>query len=462
METRDGLADFPQKCLFQVQLPIISFVRIDAPARRQAEQRAWYFYDWANSAFPTAVVTTFLGPYLTAIAKRAAGPDGFVYLGGIPLDARSVWGYTVALSVILQVLILPPLGAWADHGGRKKQLLGAAAYLGASATMLLYFLQGANWQLGVGLFVVANVAFGAGNVIYNSFLPDIAAPEERDRVSSRGWGIGYLGGGLALALNLLLYLKAESFGITEGHAVRISLLATGVWWAVFTLIPLFWLKNRPAQNRGPARHGIFSASFGQLFRTLRDLRRYPQAMVFLIAYLLYNDAIQAVIALSSQFGSDELAIPMSSLTSVILMVQFVAFLGAMSFGSIAARIGAKRTILTTLIVWTGVLGYIYSVQTAKGFFIAAAFVALVMGGSQALSRSLFSQMIPRSREAEYFGLYEVSDKGTSWLAPLFFGLALQFTKSYRLAILSLITFFILGFLVLLRVNVNQGKLEAAR
>lgn len=437
------------------------FVSSAANGYSSAEQRAWYFYDFANSAFPTTVVTTFLGPYLTALAKRAADAEGMVYLAGVPLDARSVWGYTVALSVIFQVLVLPPLGAAADRWHRKREMLGVCAYLGAAATMLLFFVQGSAWKLGALLFVIANVSFGAGMVIYNSFLPDIAPLEDRDRVSSRGWGFGYLGGGLALALNLLLYLRAAAFGITEGQAVRISLASAGVWWAVFSLIPLARLQNRVPKDKPRSDRSLLSESFGQLFRTLRDLRAYPQALTFLLAYLLYNDAIQAVISLSSQFGSDELKMPMSSLTSAILMVQFMAFIGANGFHFVSMRIGAKRTVLATLVIWIAVLVYIYGVvRDAAGFFIAAAGVALVMGGSQALSRSLFSQMIPQSREAEYFSLYEISDKGTSWLAPLFFGLALQFTKSYRLAILSLIVFFIAGFLILTKVDVRKGVLEA--
>ncbi len=428
----------------------------------RTEQRAWYFYDWANSAFPTLVVTTFLGPYLTSIAKNAAGADGFVYLAGIALEPRSIWGYTVALSVILQVLILPLLGAYADYGHRKREMLGLLAYIGATATVFLFYVDGARWKPAVLLFVVANVSFGAANVIYNSFLPEIAPPEERDNVSSRGWGLGYLGGGLALALNLALYLNAEKLGIPPSLAVRISLASAGLWWAAFSLIPLAKLRNRkPARVLEPGEN-LVRVSFRQLASTLREARGYPGTLTFLLAYLLYNDAIQAVIALSSQFGSDELNMPLSQLTMAILMVQFLAFAGAAIFNRMAGRLGTKATILTALVIWTGVLIYIYGlVRNARDFFVAAAIVALVMGGSQALSRSLFSQMIPAGKEAQYFGLYEVSDKGTSWMAPLLFGLALQFSHSYRLAILSLIVFFVLGMAVLWRLDV-PGAIAQSR
>jgi UMF1 family MFS transporter len=425
------------------------------------EQRGWYMYDWANSVFASTVVTTFLGPYLTAMAKASAGPDGFVRLAGVPLEARSIWGYTVAISVMAQVLVLPALGAYADFGHRKRELLGALAYAGAFATMMLFFVKDGNWQLGASLFVAANVCFGGANVIYNSFLPEIASEEERDRVSSRGWGIGYLGGGIALALNLFVYLQADRFGLTGGEAVRYSLAFAGVWWAGFTVIPLARLRNRRPSREIPAGQTVFSVSWRQFRHTLGEIRRYPQTVRFLAAYLLYNDAVQAVITLSSQFGSDELKMTTASLTAAILMVQFVAFGGAMVFQLVAGRIGAKGAVLSALVIWTAVLIYIYAaVTSSRDFFIAAAIVALVMGGTQALSRSLYSRMIPSGREAEYFSLYEITDKGTSWLAPLTFGLALQFTRSYRLAILSLIAFFLLGLVLLTRVDVERAAREA--
>jgi len=298
-------------------------------------------------------------------------------------------------------------------------------------------------------------------VVYNSFLPEIAPPEQRDAVSSRGWGIGYIGGGVLLALNLLLFLNAKRVGITEGMAVRLSLGSAGIWWAAFTIPTLLTLRNRGPAHAVPGGKRAVGAVLGQLRHTLADIRRYPQSMMFLIAYLLYNDAIQAVLALASQFGNDELKIPVSSLTMAILMVQFVGFFGAIGFEWVAAAVGAKRAIMVTLVLWTGTLIYLFAwVYTTRDFFIAAAAVAIVMGGSQALSRSLFAQLIPKGKEAEYFSIYEVSDKGTSWVSPLVFGLALQITHSYRQAILSLIIFFIAGLAVLTRVDVKRGALDA--
>jgi len=424
------------------------------------EQRGWYMYDWANSTFATTVVTLFLGPYLTALAKAAAGPDGLIHPLGIPLDPRSWWSYLVSLSVMSQVVALPMIGTVADFSPRKKQLMALFAYAGALANVAMFFQKGDAYLAGGALFLISNLAFGASIVVYNSFLPDIAPPEDRDAVSSRGWGIGYLGGGLLLALNLALFAKSRALGLTEAMAVRINLASAGVWWALFTLIPLACLRNRlPGRVRGPGE-GLTS-SFRAFAVTLREMRHYPQTLRFLLAYLIYNDAVQTVIALAAQFGSDELKLPMSDLTMVILMVQFVAFFGNLLFDRVAKWMGAKAAIIVSLLIWTGVLIAMYvSVRTRAQFFIAAAVVAIVLGGTQALSRSLFAQMIPKSREGEYYSVYEISDKGTSWLCPLLFGLALQFTGSYRLAILSLVTFFVGGLAVLATVNVRRAAMEA--
>jgi MFS transporter, UMF1 family len=425
------------------------------------EQRGWYFYDWANSAFSTTVVTLFLGPYLTAIAKAAADAQGLIHPLGIPVDARSYWGYLVALSVMTQVLCLPILGAIADYSHRKKFLLALFGFMGAGATVAMFGLEGTNYLLGGFLFLLANLTFGASIVIYNSFLPEIAPEDQQDAVSSKGWGIGYLGGGLCLALNLVLYAKATDIGISEAMAVRINLATAGLWWGVFMVIPLMTLRNRQAARVRDHGQSAIAAGFGQILHTLKDMRNYPQTVTFLLAYLLYNDAIQTVITLASQFGNDELKIPLSTLTQIVLMVQFVAFGGAMLFNQLAKWMGAKNAVVLSLVMWTGVVIAMYGVvHTTFQFWISSAIVAIILGGSQALSRSLYSRMIPHGKEAEYFSLYEISDKGTSWLCPLMFGLALQFTGSYRTAILSLIIFFILGLLILLKVNVQRAAQEA--
>ncbi|MFN8688254.1 MAG: MFS transporter [Acidobacteriota bacterium] len=428
---------------------------------RRRQQWAWYSYDWGNSAFSTTVVTLFLGPYLTSLAKAAAGADGRIHPLGLSIEPRALWSYLIALSVILQVLCLPLVGAIADYGKKKREMLGGLALVGVMATACMFFMHGEHYLWGAGLFLVANLMFGASIVIYNAFLPDISTPEERDTVSSTGWGIGYLGGGVLLALNLYLYSNATEFGLSEGMAVRISLCSAGLWWGLFTIPCYAGLRNHNGGRALPEGESYLTVGWRQVKGLLRELGHYPQALLFLIAFLLYNDGIQTVIALSSQFGSDQLGMSMASLTKAILMVQFVAFFGAMGFNLIAKWIGAKASVGLALVVWTGTLIYMWlAVKTEREFFILAFVIALVMGGSQALSRSLYSQLIPKGREAEYFSLYEISDKGTSWISPLVFGLALEITGNYRLAILSLIFFFLAGMLVLARVDLRKGIADA--
>lgn len=452
LSNRQGL---PQHSSLQ-GMELHSSADIVRAARR--ERRCWYFYDFANSAFASTVVTLFLGPWLTALAKNAAGSDGLIHPFGIPVDPRSYWSYLISLSVAMQVVGLPVAGALADRTPHKKQLMGLLAYLGAFATMAMYWLEGNRFLAGGALFLFANLAFGASIVVYNSFLNDIAPEAERDAVSSKGWGLGYLGGGILLALNLVLYSGASRFGISEGLAVRISLSSAGAWWALFSLIPLAGLRNRKPTNQTSS--GGVQQVVSQLWRTLREMSRYPHTLLFLAAYLVYNDAIQAVITLAGQFGSDYLKIPMGLLTLAILMVQFVAFAGSFLFNWVASRTGAKNAVCLALVLWILLMVGMFFVKTTAHYFVAAAIVALIMGGSQALSRSLYSVMIPRGREAEYYSLYEVSDKGTSWLAPLLFGLTLQLTGSYQYAILSMVVFFVIGLFLLVRVNVPRAAAEA--
>jgi UMF1 family MFS transporter len=431
------------------------------PREGRPERIGWYFYDFANSAFSTTVVTVFTGPYLTSVARAAADPAGYVHPFGVPVLAGSFFPYAVSLSVFFQVLLLPLLGAIADYSRRKKPMLFLFAYAGSAATVGLYFLHGTRYLLGGSLFLIANVCFGASVVFYNAWLPEIASPSDRDSVSSAGWALGYLGGGILLLLNLLLFSRAREFGITAGEAIRISLASAGVWWGLFSLVPLATLRTRTPARRIPAGEGILGTGFRQLRRTFAEAKGHPQLLLFLCAYLLYNDGIQTVIALSSQFGQEELGLPVSTLTTAILMVQFVAFLGALLFNALAKRTGAKPAVAVSLALWTGTLVYAYAgLRSAAGFYAMAACVAVVLGGSQALSRSLYSRMIPKGQEAEYFSLYEVGERGTSWLGPLFFGLALQFTGSYRVAILSLAVFFLAGLALLLRVDVARAEAEA--
>jgi UMF1 family MFS transporter len=430
----------------------------DDGADLRREQRGWYFYDWACSVYSTSVLTVFLGPYLTSVAESAADADGFVHPLGIPVRAGSFFAYSVSLSVIVAVLVMPLVGAAADRTGRKKPLLAAAAYTGAGATTAMFFLDGDRYLLGGVLLVVANAAQSVAMMLYNSYLPQLAPPEQRDAVSSRGWAFGYAAGSLVLVVNLVLYTGHDGFGLSEGMAVRICLASAGLWWGAFALIPLTRLRDRrPAERRTAALPG-----FRQLAATVRDMRRHPLTLGFLLAYLVYNDGIQTVISQASVYGSKELGLGQSTLIGAVLLVQVLAVAGALTMGRLARRYGAKRTILGSLVAWTVTLaaGFFLPAGAPVWFFVLAAGIGLVLGGSQALSRSLFSHLVPPGKEAEYFSAYELSDRGMSWLGPLLFGLTYQLTGSYRDAIISLVAFFVLGFALLARVPVRRAIEEA--
>jgi UMF1 family MFS transporter len=437
-------------------------VVVDRALKR--ERFGWYSYDWANSVFYTSVVTVFLAPYLTSIAKDAADASGRIHPLGISIPPGSFFGYVLSLSTVLQVLVLPLTGAIADRSGHKRQLLAGFAFLGSLATLAMFLVSGERYLTGAVLFLIANLSYGASIVIYYSWLPDLAGPDERDAVSSRGWAYGYLGGATLLALNLALFTLHDSLGLTQGQAVRICLASAGVWWAGFTVVTISLLRNRRPQHvvAGAGGAGLVRASFGQLWSTLRDLRRYPLTLWFLAAYLLFNDGVQTIIGVSAQYGAEELDLAQTTLVSAILLVQVVAFAGAMALGRIAQRIGALRTVLWSLLVWIGVLIAAYFVQSgaAVQFYLLASVIGFVLGGTQALSRSLFSQLIPAGREAEYFGFYEISDRGTSWLGPFLFALTFQLTASYRYAIFSLLFFFIAGGLLLLRLPMRRAIEQA--
>jgi UMF1 family MFS transporter len=433
------------------------------PAARRREQRGWYVYDWANSAFSTTVITVFLGPYLIEVAEAAADARGYVHPLGLQLRPGSLYPVTIAASVLLSVLFMPIVGAVADRTQRKRELLGLFAFIGAAATMGLYFVQGDRYLLGVALLMVANVAFSVAVVVYNAFLPEIALPDERDAVSSRGWALGYAGGLTLLAANLVLFLAHDSFGVSERDAVRISLFSAGAWWGLFTLVPLRFLRRTRTHVRfenGGA--GGLLAGFTQLAATLREARGYPKTLAFLGAFLLYNEGIQTVISQASVYGSRELGMGETTLIVAIIMVQVLALAGALALGRLAQAYGAKRTVLGSLVVWTAALalGYLLPAGEPVLFFALAALIGFVLGGSQALSRSLYSQMIPGGKEAEYFSLYEISDRSTSALGPVLFAVAYEVTGSYRVSIISLVAFFLLGFAVLLWVPVRAAVREA--
>lgn len=443
------------------------------PLNRAKEQKAWYWYDWANSAYVTTIATVLFAPYLTSVAERAA--CGFVTdedLGqkctdnlqvlGLGVSPGSLVFYVVTLATVFSALVLPIVGAIADRSSRKKAIMARFAWVGSLAAGCMFFVAGTNWQLGVLLLFVANLCLGASLVVYDAILCEIATPDERDRVSSRGWAMGYLGGFLLLAVNLAVVTLHDSLGLGTEMAVRLSLLSAAVWWGAFTIIPYRGIRDRPAVNVEREPGGLVRQSFGQLFATLGEMKHYPMTLTFLIAYLFYNDGIQTVIYSASIYGNKELGFETSVLIATILVVQFVAFFGALLFGRLAATYGSRSVILGGLVMWVVVVTVAYFIpeKNLTIFLALAVGIGLVLGGTQALSRSFFSQLIPRGREAEYFSLYQACERGTSWLGTLVFGLVHQLTDSYRPAILALIVFFVVGGALLYRVDTARGIREA--
>ncbi|MDX9992627.1 MAG: MFS transporter [Anaerolineales bacterium] len=443
----------------------------------------WGMYDWANSAFSTTVGTVFLGPYLASLAREAAkleflAKNGFEWteaiaalqpltasLGAFHVAPDSFLPYCVSISVGLQVLFLPMLGAIADYSQMRKQMMQVFATVGALATIALFVVTGSLWWLGGLLFILANLTFGAAMVFYNAYLPDIATEDKRDSVSSYGWALGYLGGGLLLLLNLIFYQTHESLGIPTGLAIRINLASAGLWWLGFSFITWARLRPRRAARPLPPGENYIGIGFKQLGKTLREIKHFPETLKYLLAYFLYNDGIQTVIAVSATFAAAPLInggleVDQGTLTIVILMIQFVAFGGALIWGRLAGKIGAKESIIVSLVIWSAVVIYtyvgLYGESRVFQFYIVGFFIAVVMGGSQAISRSLFAQMIPIGKEAEYYSFYEVSERGTSWIGPLLFGVINQAFGSLRPALLALIFFFIAGLVILPFVNVKKA------
>ena len=428
---------------------------------KKGVRRSWYLYDWANSAFSTTVISLFIGPYLTSIAENRADAEGMISLWGFEMRPGSLYPYAISFSVFMQVFLLPIVGGIADRIKSRNGLLAVFAYIGSISTICLYFVKDGRFALGAFLLIVANISFGAALVVANSYIQDLASPDKRDAVSSRGWASGYAGGGLLLILNLILYAGYESFGVTQAEAVRISLMSAGIWWALFTIVTVRGLRtlNRPV---GAVGSEALTVGFKELKTTIKDVRKYPETLKFLIAYLFYNDGIQTVIAISGTYAILELKLTEISLVIAILIVQVTALIGALLLAKLSDKIGAKKVILLTLLIWTLMVVITYALPAGQQnpYLAIAAGIGFVLGGSQALSRSLYSQVIPRSREAQYFSFYEISERGTSWLGTLAFGIAFGLTGSYRQSVLLIIAFFVIGGLLLLRVNIRQAITES--
>jgi len=521
----------------------------DTTINDRREIFGWAMYDWANSAFSTTIGSVFLGPYVAGLARdfakanylartgvewtQSSGQQLVVNFLGLPVPPEAIIAFAISLSVVFQAGFLPILGAIADYSHRRKQMLQLFATIGALATIAMFFITLETWTLGPILFIIANLSFGAAIVFYNAYLPDIASEEERDRVSSYGFALGYIGGFVLLALNLVLYLNYEALGISEGMSVRINLASAGIWWLAFSSVTWRRLRSRHAAHEIPPGETMLGIAFKQLSKTMEvpansiafyllspllifvwaplitpyitslmnsgkldpDLailpvflplfgpiillvrflrnkaRTTPETSKFLTTYLIYNDGIQTVIAIASTFAAAPLIdggleLGQQTLISVILLIQFVAFFGALFWGKLASWIGSKQAIIVSLVIWSVVVIYAYGGMKgdtrATEFMILGAIIAVVLGGSQAISRSLFAQMIPKNKEAEFFSIYEISERGTSWLGTLVFGIAVTIFGNLRIAILALIFFFVVGLAILPFVNTQKAMEDAKR
>ena len=425
------------------------------------ELRAWAMYDWAVSAVQTTIMVAVFPVYFVNIARSS-----------LP-ESRATQAIATANTIVAIVLAMlsPVLGAVSDYVAAKKRMLGASMLVGATAVAGMFFVQQGDHQLALVLFVISLIGATASTVFYDALLPHIAKEGEIDRVSSAGYAIGYIGGGVLLALNLAWILKPEWFGLPAGPDLsdaartlptRLAFLSVAVWWVVFS-IPLFLRVPEPPRTREPdevAGQNAFVAPFIRVAETFRALRGYRQAFLMLLAFMIYNDGIQTIQKMASTYGK-ELGIADSVLISSILIVQFLGFPFAFLFGAIAQRIGAKRTIFIGLLVYGGISVLGYYMRSATHFMLLAAMVATVQGGTQALSRSLFASLIPAHKSGEFFGFYSVFEKFASIFGPLLFWVTIATTGNSRNAILSVVAFFILGALVLSRVKVAEGQ-RAAR
>jgi len=427
----------------------------------------WMLYDWANSAFFTTTIGVLIGPYLLGLAQNAVGEDGVILdLLFFKVTPKGLPAFCTAISVISMVVVLPVLGAIADYTHLKKHLMAIFCYAGVIAGALLFFVT-ESYILCCVLFIASSMFFAASNVFYNAYLIDITTEDQRDKVSSYGYGLGYISGFVMLVLNLIFISNAESLGFTTGGAVRVCFLAAALWWGVFAAITFLLLKTRIAIKSVPDSKNIITVGFGELWQTLKELNRLRYTKLFLIAYLFYNDGIQTVILQSSVFISYELFTSKgietdnSFLLIIFAIAQISAAAGAFIFERIARFLGGKRTIILSLFIWCAIVIYAYGFFSTKfqAYFMGAV-IGMVLGSAQALSRSLYSQMIPAGRESSFFGLYEISEKGTSWMGQLMFTIIVGATGSFRQAILGLIVFFVIGSIILLFTDTTRAIHEA--
>ena len=410
-------------------------------------------YDWANSAFWTTVVVAVFPPFFSDYA--AAGLE--------PVDATARFAWATTIGAAITALLGPILGAVADVRAMKKRLLGVFVAFGVTATLLMGLIEQGDWLLAAVLFVAANVGVGGSLVFYDSLLPHIAAPDEMDRVSTTGYAVGFFGGGLLLLVNLAWILSPAKFGLSGTvAAIKLSLVSVGVWWLLFSL-PLFLRVPEPPVRLEPDETGrdpVVRTAFVHVWETFHELRGYRNAFLMLLAFLLYNDGIQTIIRMSSIYGA-EIGIDRNAQIAAFVLVQFVGVPCSYLFGSVAARTGAKPALFGGLAIYTATSMLGYFMTSTWQFFVLAFLVGLVQGGTQALSRSLFARMIPKYKSSQFFGFYSVFEKFAGIFGPALFAASVTLFGSSRAAVLSVIVFFVLGAMVLTRVDVAAGEREAA-
>ena len=421
---------------------------------------AWAMYDWANSAFATTIMAVILPIYYSTIAEDSLTAT----------QTTSYWAYTNSIALVLVAIISIALGTIADVRGEKKRFLTIFALIGIAATAFMFFLTSGDWIFASILFIIGNIGFAGANVFYDSLLPHIAKKNDIDQVSTRGYALGYLGGGILLAINLVL-IKLPEFapdligGIDPVEftllMTRISLASVAVWWLVFT-IPLWRNVSEPPRHvyEGELDKNPFRAGFSRLGETFKEIKKYGELFKFLVAFWLFNDGIGTIIKMATIYGK-EIGIGQIDLIGAILMVQFVGIPFSFAFGWLAKKIGTKKSIFISLGVYSMISIGGYFMNTALHFWILGFAVALVQGGSQALSRSLYGRMVPKAQSAEFFSFFSVSGKLAGFFGPLIFGLVSQIFSNSRLGIVSLIVFFVSGGLLLTRVDEEKG-IQTAR
>jgi UMF1 family MFS transporter len=413
------------------------------------EQRAWAWYDWANSVYFTTVITAVFPTFFSNYAAK----------GLEPAQASARFALITTISVAVVAVLAPILGALADYSGIKKRLLAVFMMIGVTSCALMVLIGEGDIMLASTLFFIGNLGVSGSTVFYDSLLPHVATPRETDRVSSAGYLMGYISGGVLLLINLAWILSPATFGFANAaSATRASFVAVAIWWALFS-IPLFLKVPEPPAASGGERSFSIGIAFSRLARTFSEVRRYRNAFILFIAMLLYQDGIQTVIRMASIYGA-EVGVDQNAQIAAFVMVQFVGIPCSFLFGMLGTRFGTKRCIFAAIGVYILATSLAYFMTTATEFFLLAFLVATVLGGSQALSRALFSRMVPHDRTSEFFGFYAVSERFATVFGPILFGLSVAITGSSRSALLAIIGLFLAGAFVLSLVDEREGERAA--